>query len=681
MNTQSPLSRRFGRAVAASGISALLAVGMLTATPAVAAPPRVDNPFAGATNYVNPDYAALVNTSIAAASTESAKRKMRTIQTYPTAVWMDRIAAIAGGASNGGRRSLEGHLDAALAQKKAGVPMTVQIVIYDLPGRDCAALASNGELPLTAAGLQRYKTEYIDAIAAVFAKPKFADLRITTVVEVDGLPNLVTNVASDPDCQLAKSSGIQVKAMQYALDKLGAIPNVYNYMDIAHSGWLGWDNNLTPTVQLYTDLVRGTAGGFGNVSGFATNTSNYTPTAEPFLTDPEKIVGGVPVKSDPKFYEYNPRFDESDFTASLYSAFVAAGWPADIGMIVDTSRNGWGGSKRPTAVSSSTNVSTYVAESKIDQRNHRGAWCNLSGAGMGAAPQASPAGFASSHLDAFVWVKPPGESDGASSTIPNNEGKAADPMCDPTFNAPVLMGQKTGALPNAPLAGYWFGAQFAMLVGNAFPAIPEAGGPTQPGDTTAPTAPTALRVTATTATSVSLSWTASTDNVGVSGYSVYRGTTPVAGATVIGTTATVPGLTPDTAYSFRVEAKDSAGNRSAPSAAVSVRTATSPGGGGSGSCTATYAVTNSWSGGFVADVTVTNPGPTATKSWTVGWTLASGQAITNMWSASNRISGAQVTVSNAEYNGAIAPGAAATFGFQGTGAGAAGSPLTCTATR
>src|SRR5690606_15780854 len=147
-----------------------------------------------------------------------------------------------------------------------------------------------GELPLSQEGLQRYKTEYIDAITEVLAKPKFQDIRIVTVIEPDGLPNLVTNL-SDPECAQANSSGIQVEAVQYALDELHAIPNVYIYMDIAHSGWLGWDNNLQGVVQLYTQVVQGTAAGFNSIDGFITNVSNYTPVDEPFLPNPNLNVG------------------------------------------------------------------------------------------------------------------------------------------------------------------------------------------------------------------------------------------------------------------------------------------------------------------------------------------------------------------------------------------------------
>ncbi|GII60803.1 hypothetical protein Skr01_08880 [Sphaerisporangium krabiense] len=89
-------------------------------------------------------------------------------------------------------------------------------------------------------------------------------------------------------------------------------------------------------------------------------------------------------------------------------------------------------------------------------------------------------------------------------------------------------------------------------------------------DTTAPSVPGNVRVTATTSNSVSLAWNASTDNVGVTGYEVYRGTTLVTTAT--GTSYTDSGLTAQTTYSYTIRARDAAGNRSAASAAVSATT-------------------------------------------------------------------------------------------------------------
>ncbi|EFM12506.1 glycoside hydrolase family 18 [Paenibacillus curdlanolyticus YK9] len=102
------------------------------------------------------------------------------------------------------------------------------------------------------------------------------------------------------------------------------------------------------------------------------------------------------------------------------------------------------------------------------------------------------------------------------------------------------------------------------------------GGITPPADQTAPTAPGTPSATNVGSTSVTIAWGASTDNVGVTSYDVYRGTTLA--TTVGGASATISGLTADTTYTFTVKAKDAAGNVSAASAPLTVKTATSGGG-------------------------------------------------------------------------------------------------------
>jgi len=99
-------------------------------------------------------------------------------------------------------------------------------------------------------------------------------------------------------------------------------------------------------------------------------------------------------------------------------------------------------------------------------------------------------------------------------------------------------------------------------------------------DTQAPTAPTSLATNNPTSNSISLSWTASTDNIGVAGYDIYKD--GVFYATVSGTTATVSGLNPSTTYNFYVIAKDAAGNAS--SASNTASGTTLAGGQPSGSC-------------------------------------------------------------------------------------------------
>lgn len=193
------------------------------------------------------------------------------------------------------------------------------------------------------------------------------------------------------------------------------------------------------------------------------------------------------------------------------------------------------------------------------------------------------------------------------------------------------------------------------------------------GDTQAPTAPAAVNVTSTTATSASLSWSAATDDVGVTAYDIYRGGT-LAGTTA-GTSFTDSGLTASTVYMYTVKARDAAGNVSPASAAATATTAASSGSG----CSAAYAV-NDWGGGFTADVTVTNSGSAATHGWTVSWTYGGNQKVTSSWNASVSQSGAAVTAGSMSYNGALAPAASTHFGVQGTYSGGNATPtLTCTA--
>ena len=96
---------------------------------------------------------------------------------------------------------------------------------------------------------------------------------------------------------------------------------------------------------------------------------------------------------------------------------------------------------------------------------------------------------------------------------------------------------------------------------------------------------------------------------------------------------------------------------------------------GSG-CGATYQIANSWPGGFQGTVTVTNHGTTATNGWTVRWTFPNGQTISQLWNGSYTQSGANVTVTNASYNGTVAPGQSTTFGFIGTSTGTNTAPST-----
>ncbi|WP_305792141.1 cellulose binding domain-containing protein [Micromonospora sp. KC723] len=85
-----------------------------------------------------------------------------------------------------------------------------------------------------------------------------------------------------------------------------------------------------------------------------------------------------------------------------------------------------------------------------------------------------------------------------------------------------------------------------------------------------------------------------------------------------------------------------------------------------GACRATYRTTNSWPGGYQAEVTVT-AGNSPINGWTVRWTLGSGQSISQVWNGTLTTSGSAVTVRNVSYNGSLQPGTSTTFGFIGGG--------------
>ena len=417
---------------------------------------RVDNPYVGARVYVNPDWSAR-----AAAETGGSR-----IANQPTGVWMDRIAAISG---TTGARGLVSHLDEAVRQA-AGQPLVFQLVIYNLPGRDCAALASNGELGPTELG--RYKTEYIDPIAAILARPAYANLRIVTIIEIDSLPNLVTNVSpkptATPQCDTMKANGNYVNGVGYAVGKLGAVPNVYNYIDAGHHGWLGWDDNFNATVQLMCQAASASGSTPGKVTGFIANTANYSALKELYFTA-NTVVGGRPLREVAGgWVDWNRYVDELGYAQAFRQQADSQCFDSNIGMLIDTSRNGWGGSARPTRASTSTDPVTFMNQSRIDRRIHLGNWCNQSGAGLGERPKAAP----EPGIDAYVWIKPPGESDGSSTAIPNDEGKGFDRMCDPTYTGnPRNQNNLSGALANAPLSGKWFSAQFQEVMRNAYPPL------------------------------------------------------------------------------------------------------------------------------------------------------------------------------------------------------------------
>jgi cellulose 1,4-beta-cellobiosidase len=353
------------------------------------------NPFEGTRFYVNPDYAAEIEQVAATLPADAAR--LRRLEQQPTAIWLNSVQSARGAAR---------YLDAASAQSSAGVAPLVVFALYDLPNRDCAAASSEGELKVENDGEARYRTEFVDSIAAQLrAHPS---VPVVAIVEPDSLANVATNL-DKPKC--AASADAYRRSIAYVVRTL-SLPNVTLYLDAAHAGWLGWDGNRAKIAKVFAEVFA-LAGGEGNVRGFATNVSNYN-----------SLDGHEGTRVEPS----DPCPDEMSYARALAASLASAGIRASH-FVIDTSRNGQGGS-----------------------RAKWGVWCNARGAGLGERPRASPA----SGIDAYFWIKPPGESDGTS-----------DPSA-PRYDA--ACGSPDSA-QGAPQAGNMFPSYLAQLVALAQPPL------------------------------------------------------------------------------------------------------------------------------------------------------------------------------------------------------------------
>lgn len=190
-------------------------------------------------------------------------------------------------------------------------------------------------------------------------------------------------------------------------------------------------------------------------------------------------------------------------------------------------------------------------------------------------------------------------------------------------------------------------------------------------DTQAPSVPMNLTSPVTTTSSISIAWSASTDNVGVTGYQVLRAPGASGGTfTQIGTSTAnsfvSSGLTANSTFRFQVRAIDAAGNLSAVSSAVTATTLTDGTGTGTGGgCSVTPTAQTQWQTGYVIEPSrVTNTGTATISSWTVTFTLPAGHGVTGSWNAVLTVNGQTVTARNAAHNGTIAAGGNTAFGFQ-----------------
>lgn len=200
------------------------------------------------------------------------------MEEVPSAYWLDKKSKIKGDSTD----TMEGILkDASSTSEKK----LVTFIVYDLPNRDCKAKASNGEICCTyksdgtcdynaggdcSAGLNEYKTEYVDPMHEVLSQ--YQDkVEIVLIIEPDSLPNLATNL-SDYHCGNTATQASYKIGAAYTINKFKDL-NVTMYLDAAHGGWVGWEDN---TVK-FVELLKGMDFDLNSLRGFSTNVANYQP--------------------------------------------------------------------------------------------------------------------------------------------------------------------------------------------------------------------------------------------------------------------------------------------------------------------------------------------------------------------------------------------------------------------
>ncbi|KAI5784694.1 1, 4-beta cellobiohydrolase [Geopyxis carbonaria] len=390
-----------------------LAAAATASAAAVLPPCNANNPFLHRTQYANSAYAAKLEQTIASFTAQNDTlnaARTRTVQSASTFIWISDFAGV---------RSFETHLAEAqrAGRRTPGKKLLVPFVVYNLPDRDCSAKASAGELSLDDGGEEKYRL-FVDEVAAAI-RP-YDRLEFAVILEPDSLGNAVTNMANE---RCAKAAPAYKRGVAYAIQKLQQ-RNVALYIDAAHSNWLGWPGNLEPTAKIFGEvlsLANGNAtanstAATNKIRGFATNVSNYNGY-NPSTPDP--IYGAGPD---------NPNWSELRYAHALTPYLAAQGLPAQF--IIDQGRSG-----------------------VQNLRETGGNWCNIDGAGFGRRPTAATGDCS---VDAIIWGKPGGESDGTSAA----NATRFDENC-------VSEDAKTPA----PEAGAWFDEFVQMLVKNANPLL------------------------------------------------------------------------------------------------------------------------------------------------------------------------------------------------------------------
>jgi endoglucanase len=335
------------------------------------------------------------------------------------------------------------------AADKGQVPV---LVAYNIPFRDCAQFSAGG-----ATSVADYKA-WIDGFAAGIGNGI-----AVIILEPDGLGIIPWyNPFADRDtwvtnpnyewCQPAEANQATAASdrfamLNYAVDKLKENPSTSVYLDGTHSAWLGSGDAADRLIQA----------GVADADGFFLNVSNYrlNPHLEKYGTWTSKCIAFASHPSSwgnghsewcaSQYFSPNGPVNPNDFSTWIYTdqwftdnVESQTWWYSESLLkhfVIDTSRNGQG-PWTPT-------------RSYPDAQD----WCNPPDRGLGLRPTANTG---NALIDAYLWIKIPGESDGECTRGLGPGGTTVDP--------------EWGLID--PAAGAWFPEMAFDLVHNANPPLP-----------------------------------------------------------------------------------------------------------------------------------------------------------------------------------------------------------------
>ncbi len=352
----------------------------------------------------------------------------------------------------------------SVVEGAAGQQAVPVMVLYNIPGRDCGSYSAGG-----AENTPAYEA-WIDAIAQGLGNSK-----AVLILEPDAIANLPSDCGYPATVDATQLTADRYTQLNYAVSTLEArAPSALVYLDAGNSNWQAVG---TIAARLVTAGLAHAQGFFSNVSNFRESTyegkfDTWVSECVAFASNPADggwRLGNYSYCAS-QYYSPDGPVNPDDITTWKYSdewyAASLGSAVASTHFVLDTSRNGQG----PLSTAGYAGT-PYNQPAAVVATLAGGSWCNPPGRGLGLRPTANT-GYPL--LDAVLWIKTPGQSDGTCDaaggarawdyTAYTEAGWPNTPAAQATFDP--LWGVMD------PAAGAWFPQQALQLAQQANPPLP-----------------------------------------------------------------------------------------------------------------------------------------------------------------------------------------------------------------